>query len=253
MIASEMHRLRNALRSLDIQTTVVLVLCALLMIVTFKFGSRTFFLEHIAPSGGPLQAWGWWFFIQGITGFVIPVLVLVIGFRNSFRKVGLGLGDWKLGLIILSMYVPVVIIGTWIFSDARAFQLQYPHFRGAIDSWPIFMIYHGYFLMYWLGWEYLWRGFVLFGTHHTFGIHAIFVSALPYALLHLDKPTSELFLSLVGGIILGALVWRCRSFWIAIPIHAVQMLAIDFWSSLRLRTGASGIGLDAIRIALSGI
>jgi len=44
---------------------------------------------------------------------------------------------------------------------------------------------------------------------------------------------------------LGALVWRCRSFWIAVPIHAAQMMLLDLWCTVRVRTDVSGIGLDA--------
>ncbi len=253
MIASERQRLGKALRSLDLQTTVVLTLCALMMMLTFKYGSRSFFIDHIAADGSQIHAWGWWFLIQGVTGFLIPVLVLKLVFRHTPKKIGLGLGDWKFGLLILALYVPVVIIGTWIFSDDMAFQLQYPHFRAAVDSWPLLMAYHGLFIMYWIGWEYLWRGFVIFGTYHTFGAHSIFVSAVPYALLHIDKPFSELLLSFIGGLLLGALVWRCRSFWIAVPIHAVQMISIDFWCSLRFRSGADGIGFDALNVAFSGL
>lgn len=208
-------------------------------------------MTQIAPEATALQAWSWWFSIQGVTGFLIPILVLMIGFRHRPVKIGLGLGDWKLALVVFAFYTPVVIIGTWVLSDTKAFQLEYPHYRGAIDSWPLFLVYHGLFLLYWLGWEYLWRGFILFGTQHTFGIHAIFVQAVPFALLHVDKPTSELVLSLIGGILLGALVWRCRSFWIAVPIHSVQMLVLDFWCTLRLRSGVNGTGLDALSTAFS--
>ena len=96
-------------------------------------------------------------------------------------------------------------------------------------------------------------GFVLFGTARVFGPHAIFIQAVPFALLHVGKPPIELLLSLIGGVVLGLLVWCCRSFWIAVPIHAVQMLALDFWCSLRIRTGANGLGLEALRTALTGI
>ena len=253
MLDSESKKFVKSLRSLDTQTTVVLTLCALLMIITLRFGSRDFFLDHIAPDGSQLQAWGWWFLIQGVTGFLIPVLVLVVGFRRKLTEIGLGLGDWKPALLVFSIYVPIVLIGTWVLSDGRSFQLEYPHYRGAVDSWSVFMIYHALFLLYWIGWEYLWRGFMLFGTAHTFGLHAIFIQAVPYALLHMNKPTSELFLSLLGGIALGAVVWRCRSFWIAVPIHSVQMLALDFWCSLRLRTGTSGVGIEALRTVFMGI
>ena len=104
-----------------------------------------------------------------------------------------------------------------------------------------------------MGWEYLWRGFVLFGTAPTLGLYAIFVQALPFAALHVTKPWPEALLSIVGGIALGALVWRCRSFWIAVPIHAAQMMLLDFWSALRIRTGASGWGLEALGQALGAL
>jgi len=140
----------------------------------------------------------------------------------------------------------LVVAGTWVLSDNAAFQVEYPHYRAAVFSWQKFLVYHALFLFYWLGWEYLWRGFVLFGTAHTFGIYAIFIQTIPFTLLHLEKPTSELLLSLVGGIVLGAIIWRCRSFWIAIPLHAAQMFLIDFWCVLRIRTGIDGIGPEAL-------
>ncbi len=241
------------LRSFNPQTTVVLTLCGLLMILTFEFGSQKFYLDQIAPSGSQLQAWGWWFSVQGVTGFLIPVLVLVMIFRQRPSEIGLGLGNWKLAWILFAAYLPVVIIGTWVLSDGTAFQLEYPHHRGAAASWSTFAVYHALFFVYWIGWEYLWRGFVLFGTAHTFGVHAILVQAVPFALLHIHKPTSELVLSLLGGLILGALVWHCRSFWIAVPIHASQMLVLDFWCTLRIRTGASGLDIEALRKAITGL
>jgi hypothetical protein len=110
----------------------------------------------------------------------------------------------------------------------------------------VFLAYEALFLFYWMGWEYLWRGFLLFGTAPVFGRYAILVQAMPFALLHFNKPLAEGLLSVVGGLALGVLVWRCRAFWIAVPIHAAQMLVLDFWCSLRIRTGVQGIGLTAL-------
>ena len=69
---------------------------------------------------------------------------------------------------------------------------------------------------------------------------------IPFACLHVQKPPAEALLSIAGGLALGALVWRCRSFWIAVPIHAAQMLILDFWCTLRIRTGITGIGPEAL-------
>jgi hypothetical protein len=144
-----------------------------------------------------------------------------------------------------------VAVGTWILSDGAAFQDQYPHYSPATRDWTLFLVYEALFLFYWLGWEYLWRGFLIFGTAHTLGLYAIFVQAVPFAALHVSKPWPEALLSVVGGIALGALVWRCRSFWIAVPIHAAQMMLLDLWCTLRVRTDVSGIGPAAFGDLLS--
>jgi len=255
-IQSEREKVTRALSRVDLQTAVVLCAAALLVLIHARYGSRRLFLDVFGPNVAAdlrgLYAWGWWFVSQGILGFVIPVGILILAFKCSPREIGLGLGDWRLALIIAAIYVPIVIAGTWVLSDQVSFQQQYPHLQSAARSWRIFVAYELLFLFYWIGWEYLWRGFVLFGTARSFGVNAVFVQAMPFAILHMDKPMPEPLLALVGGVVLGAIVWRCRSFWIAVPIHAFQMLALDLWCSLRIRTGAKGVSATALLEALGG-
>ncbi|MEX1054763.1 MAG: CPBP family intramembrane glutamic endopeptidase, partial [Rhodothermales bacterium] len=187
-----------------------------------------------------------------VTGFVLPVLGLKYFFRRRAPEMGLGAGDWRFAAAVAAVYLPIVGVGTWFLSDSASFQAQYPHLQPAALSWRLFAVYELLFLLYWIGWEYLWRGFVLFGTAHTFGLYAILIQAVPFSILHLSKPFPEPILSLVGGIALGMLVWRCRSFWIAVPIHAAQMMILDLWCTLRIRTGVRGVGLDALIRLLAG-
>lgn len=249
-IRNETADLLTAVRQLDAQTTVVLLLAVLLVFVQVSIGSKSFFRSEFGSlvhrEQRELFAWGWWFSMQGITGFVLPVLLLMLVFKRKPAEIGIGKGDWRLATVLALLYLPFVIAGTWVLSDRADFQAAYPHLRMAIDDWGVFAVYQLLFVFYWIGWEYLWRGFVLFGTAHTFGIYAIVVQTVPFALLHVDKPMPEAVLSVVGGLVLGAVVWRCRSFWIAVPIHAVQMLLIDFFCAVRLRNGINGVGLEAI-------
>lgn len=249
-IQSEIGRLTGAWRRLDVETVTVLVAAAALVILQDAVGSRrlfrTAFGGAFAPEHVGLLSWAWWFVVQGLTGFAIPVLILLGLFRRTRREAGLGLGDWKFALAVMVVYIPVVIVGTWFLSASPDFQAQYPHHHQAALNWGVFAIYEALFLFYWVGWEYLWRGFILFGTARTFGLYAIIIQAVPFALLHLDKPLPETALSLVGGIALGGLVWRCRSFWIAVPIHAAQMMILDLWCTLRIRSEVDGVGLDAL-------
>lgn len=257
MIRDEWIRLRRAVRSLDVQTMVVLCFAAFVVILHYNIGSRGVFLrkfgDMVDPNVRTLWSWGWWFSTKGVLSFVLPLLVLMIGFGRSAREAGVGLGNWRLASAIAALYLPLVAIGTWMLSDSAAFQDQYPHFDGAARNWHFFLIYEALFLFYWIGWEYVWRGFVLFGTIHKLGLYAIFVQMVPFAVMHAFKPWPEAMLSILGGVALGALCWRCRSFWIAVPIHAAQMMLLDFWCTLRVRSSADGWGLDALTDAFSAL
>lgn len=249
-LRKEWQALTETTRALDKQTIVVLMLSVVLVLVQVTLGSRTLFRTHLASffeeEWQGVLSWGWWFAVQGVSGFLVPVIILLVFFKRKPRQIGLGLGDWKLASVLAALYIPLVIVATWILSDGSSFQQNYPHYQPAALDWRFFLVYELLFLFYWIGWEYLWRGFVLFGTAHTFGLYAIFVQTVPFALLHLEKPLPEALLSILGGVALGALVWRCRSFWIAVPIHAAQMFILDFWCSIRIRTHVSGIGFDAL-------
>ena len=249
-LSREWHRAIDAFQRLDRQVIVVLIACVLLVFLQMAIGSRSWFLRHFSTklptAWRTLASWGWWFTLQGFTGFVLPVALLRVVFKRKPREIGLSLGDWQFGFVVMLLYLPIVLVGTFILSALPDFQQVYPHYRLAAYRWDHFLIYEVLFLFYWIGWEYLWRGFLLFGTAHRFGLYAIFIQMIPFSLLHLNKPLVEAVLSIPGGLLLGALAWRCRSFWIAVPIHAFQMLFLDFWSTLRLRTGNNGLGIEDV-------
>jgi hypothetical protein len=255
-LRDECERAVRAWRTLDRQTVFVLTACAALALFQYTLGTTSFFNSYIAAMVAPEQQagarWAWMFVTQGVTGFVLPALSLLLLFRQRPAAIGLGLGDWRLAMTLAGLYLPLVVVGTWILSDGRDFQALYPLYRESALNWTSLLVYECLFLVYWLGWEYLWRGFVLFGTARVFGYWAIFVQMIPFALLHAGKPAPEAFMSIVGGVVIGAVCWRCRSFWIAVPIHAAQMMALDVWCTLRIRTGAQGIGLDALIKMIGG-
>ncbi len=255
-LRAEWRAFVDGARALDRQLVVVLILATALVLLQFQIPDRDFYWDHVSDwvrdDQRMLGEWAWWFSMQGVLGFVIPVLLLALVFKRSTAEMGLGLGDWRLAGGLALAYFPLVVVGTWVLSDGAGFREQYPHFHGAAVDWRLFLLYEGLFLLYWMGWEYLWRGFVLFGTAPALGPGtAIVVQMVPFALLHASKPAAEAYLAILGGLGLGALVWRCKSFWIAVPIHAYQMLSLDLWSVLRVRSGATGVGLDALRQALT--
>jgi len=245
-VRAEVRAFLAAARTLDRQAVVVLVLAAVLAVLQVSIGDRDVYHAllggRLTPDWDGLMGWGWWFAVQGVLGFVIPVAVLMLGFRRRPSEIGLGAGDVRFAGTLALLYLPLVALGTWVLSSRPDFQSNYPHYGAAAQQWPIFWAYEALFLFYWMGWEYLWRGFVLFGTARALGFYAILVQALPFAAMHAQKPWPEAVLSVVGGVALGALCWRARSFWIAVPIHSAQMLLLDLFCTLRTRTGVNGLG-----------
>ncbi|HYE56895.1 MAG TPA: CPBP family intramembrane glutamic endopeptidase [Rhodothermales bacterium] len=249
-LRGELRAFSAAARSLDRQAAVVLVLAAVLAVLQYALGDRdvyhALFGGRLAPEWDGLLSWGWWFVVQGVLGFVIPVLVLTLGFRQRPSEIGLGAGDVRFAGLLALLYLPLVALGTWVLSARPDFQTEYPHYSPAAQNWALFWAFEALFLFYWIGWEYLWRGFVLFGTARALGLYAILVQAVPFAAMHAQKPWPEALLSVVGGVALGALCWRTRSFWIAVPIHSAQMLLLDLFCTLRVRSGVNGLGPGAL-------
>lgn len=122
----------------------------------------------------------------------------------------------------------------WIVSATPDFAKAYP--QGGIqvsESWYRFLLYEFSILIYMLGWEFLWRGYMLFGLKEKFGYYSIFIQMIPFFILHKGKPELELFASIFAGLILGIQALRSRSFIYAWILHWLIMLFIDSISIIR--------------------
>jgi len=77
------------------------------------------------------------------------------------------------------------------------------------------------------GWEFLFRGFLLFSLVAVMGPTAIIAQAVPFALAHLGKPEIETITTIVGGSLFGWVAWRTRSFVYPYLIHlAIYTLTV---------------------------
>ena len=97
-----------------------------------------------------------------------------------------------------------------------------------------------------IAWEFIWRGFMLFGLEKRFGGYAVLMQMIPFVILHNGKPFLETFGAIFGGIALGILALRTRSFYYCVVTHIGVMFSIDVISSLRFRANDYGIGFTSI-------
>jgi len=152
---------------------------------------------------------------------LIPLLIILVVFRESPRDYGMTFGDWRLGakltLVIVAVLVPLVALA------ARTPAMR-AYYAGDDGAWQGILPPMALALF---GWEFLFRGFLLFSLAALMGPTAIIVQAVPFALAHLGKPEIETITTILGGSLFGWVAWRTRSFFYPFLIHlAIYSLTV---------------------------
>ena len=143
---------------------------------------------------------------------LIPMAMIVLGFRKPLREYGFTLGDWKAGLIITGAAVLFMAGVIWVVARSDHSVRSYYASQANLGL-PIMAF------LDLIGWEFFFRGFILFGYERKFGAHALWLQAVPFAMAHIGKPGVETFSTIFGGFFFGWAAWRTRSFFYPFLIH----------------------------------
>jgi membrane protease YdiL (CAAX protease family) len=148
---------------------------------------------------------------QTILFLLVPLLFIIIVFRESPRDYGFTLGDWRAGLVItiggILLMTPII----WFLAKLDPSSQAYYQNMTANLPWNTFgQIF---------AWEFMFRGFILFGYARKFGENALWIQAVPFALLHIGKPEIETLSTIFGGFAFGWIAYRTRSFLYPFIIH----------------------------------
>ncbi len=250
-IREELQSLKKIILSLDKKVVVIFLSIAILQTISYYFTSRMFFRQNFYDqliSNPNYQSYelGYWFISDSLTYLVIPILIIKIVLKSNLKDFGLQVGDYKLGLFLAVLFILIMIPINWFSSTDPAFAATYPLLEKARDSWSIFIFYELGLLLYLIAWEFIWRGFTLFGLKEKFGYYSVLIQMIPFLILHDGKPFAETFGAIFGGIALGILAYRTRSIFYCVIAHAGIMFSIDLISILRYRSGDFGIGFSSI-------
>ena len=142
---------------------------------------------------------------------VIPLIFIMVIFRENPGEYGFTLGDWKAGLSITLACILLMTPILWIIGKHGAGMVDYyqPYLKNL--PWNTFLNL--------IGWEFFFRGWILFGYGRRFGPEAIWLQAVPFALAHIGKPAVETFSTIFGGFAFGWIAWRTHSFLYPFLIH----------------------------------
>lgn len=206
---------------LDLPMRASVAIVVVTLIVVFDY-MRTFIPEPIrdlglGPEGMRYQA------IERLVLFlIVPLAIVVVGFRDTPSRYGLRLGDWRWG-------VGLIFVGLALMTPVVMLLASLPDFRGyyAPSAAPPadLLITHTLDL---IPAEFLLRGFLMFALLRVIGPIALLVVQFPFVLAHLGKPEIELLSTLFGGFVYAWVDWRTGSiFWSAIAhIYIVTLLVV---------------------------
>lgn len=248
-IKNEIELLKTKLLNLDKKVLFIIISAVLIQTISHYYGSRIFFREHLysifVDNSSEFAEYIYWLSSRFLIQFLLPILLIVLVLKDKPSDYGVRLGEWKPGLIISAVFTAVMLPILWIASDSPGFLAAYPHASSVRYNWELFAVYEFCFILYMIGWEYIWKGYFLFGLEKKFGYYAILFQMIPFTILHFGKPLPETLGAVIAGIALGYLALRTRSFIYGVIIHFITMFTIDLLCTLRVRYNIRGIGLDA--------
>lgn len=198
---------------LDARATVIVVVSTLLLTIDYY--------SHFLPATGFAQALEAKALERTVYYLVIPLLIIIVSFRDSPRDYGMQFGDWRAGLKWTAI---IVLIGLPVLYLAARTPSMQAYYGGIPRTVPQIL---GTSALDLFGWEFFFRGFILFGLYRIAGPNAILIQAVPFALAHLGKPEVETITTVFGGILFGWVAWKTRSFVYPFLIHwAINVFVI---------------------------
>ncbi|TRZ51614.1 hypothetical protein D4R99_04145 [bacterium] len=239
-LLAEIKQLIEETKKLDFRTTYIFISVAVIVYISIVFASPNFYYEMF--SRDKLNSRVYWFLTDGAVMFLLPALSIKLIFKQKLSDFGFRLGDKKFGIITAALFFFVMLPVVWIVSSNKEFAAAYP--QGGIvlkQQYGLLVAYELCILVYMLGWEFLWRGYMFFGLKHKLGYYTIFIQMIPFFILHKGKPELELFGAIFAGIILGVQALRANSFIYAWILHFLIMVSIDTISVYRYNSGFYGI------------
>jgi membrane protease YdiL (CAAX protease family) len=171
-----------------------------------------------------------WRKISGFLLFgVLPAIAAFVFFKLNLFEAGItGGSTWHLWPWLAG--ASVLFISLNFFNNSKDPNLRkvYPEMR--LQGWGTggISILAGGWVLYFIGYEFLFRGLLLFSCYNAFGIWpAVAINLALYSALHLPKGLKEATAAIPFGALLCFLTLNSHSILPAIIIHAVQAISCE--------------------------
>ena len=144
----------------------------------------------------------------------LPVLTITLILRRNPLDFGLRLGNWKVWSLYVVATIIVLLPILYLASRIPALANYYTRHQFDVGKYILETV------VYLLAWEFIFRGFLLFGLKDKLKDISILVQMVPFVLVHIGKPELETLSTIITGIYFGYVAYRGNSYWPAFIIHA---------------------------------
>lgn len=242
-----MDEIRGYLKELDLKCAVVGIGSIVLIILWAYQGHHSFFVLHFPSLRNNLNLnfyeFVWMNASALLLWFFIPVILVKFILKGRLKDFGVGFGDFRFGLKFLILGIIVMVVPLYFTGKNPEFMAEYPlcKLSGRSPGW--FLGWELSYLTYYIGFEFMFRGFMLFGFKDRVGAWmAILIETIVSTLIHIGmtahisdgvivvgKPEMETISAIVAGFVFGAVALRTRSIFWPVLLHWFIGAGTDFF------------------------
>ena len=240
MSRSAAQLVREMFTGPNTRATIILFTSAMCLAAWHVTGSYKAWADHMPAqlilAGDSALSAAVWAFVSGVLLLgVVPLLVVKFALRESLANYGVQWGDIRFALICCVWAAPLIVGIGYSSAQMPEFQAMYPLNPLARQS-STALTWHIVGQLFWLAaWEFHFRGFLQHGLGKSFNAPlGIMVQTLASALAHFGKPGAEVFGSILGGLLWGALAWLTRSLLASTFQHWLLGASLDFFLCRKL-------------------
>ncbi|MCD4785685.1 MAG: CPBP family intramembrane metalloprotease [Candidatus Eremiobacteraeota bacterium] len=166
-------------------------------------------------------------FPQILFFLVAPVIILLI-LGEDLKEYGFTFGDYKTGLLYTGIILLIMAPALYWMSGLKTVVKFYTNANQGGIWWVVFR-----YLLYMISWEFLFRGYFYYSLEERTGSLAMWIQSVPFAIMHMGKPAIEALTCYFGGVFLGYLSMKTRSFYYAVLIHWGIYVMLSFFIYMR--------------------
>ncbi|MFZ2621208.1 MAG: type II CAAX endopeptidase family protein [Minisyncoccia bacterium] len=157
--------------------------------------------------------------------FIVPILIIKFILKRPLEEFGLSSPkNWNEAVKLTTLATIVLLSILFFIAKDSGFQKFYAVKEGFGVFFLLATLGSG---IYYVGEEFLFRGFMFFALSERVHFHSFWITSLVFALLHATKPSGEVIFAFISSLIFCYLSQKTRSFLPAFAVHFIIALGFN--------------------------